>query len=288
MGHAWSTKKKIQGVQKGLIGRLRLCYSKNGFRVILFQQLESGGAGVIFTNFGLFRRRFAFVLFLAASPQALMADVCPSRLAQVAGAGPSERSTRAFSLVELGVVVVVIGTLVALTLPGLAAARRSARETKCLSNLKQAHAVLMVYENDYKVLPVHYYTTNLPPGQNHAGVNLSDAIEINSGIRKAFECPEDKGFTPPNSDAVIYHSYLYRGLEAMMLPNSPWGFNPRQARVRYEREQFRPLWQRLPLWHDVYGFHQSKRGPQYYEDGKRNAVWYDGQAARIPSPPPAP
>lgn len=59
---------------------------------------------------------------------------------------PGRRS--AFTLAELLVVIGVIGLLVALLLPALAAARRAARTTQCASNLRQIAMALVAYSNN--------------------------------------------------------------------------------------------------------------------------------------------
>lgn len=57
---------------------------------------------------------------------------------------------RGFSLIELLVVVSVIALLVSILLPSLAAARRSARTTVCMSNYHQFGVAFATYGNDNK------------------------------------------------------------------------------------------------------------------------------------------
>lgn len=58
---------------------------------------------------------------------------------------------RGFTLVELLVVIGVIALLVSVLLPSLNRARQYARQTACLSNIKQLAMALNLYANDHKV-----------------------------------------------------------------------------------------------------------------------------------------
>src|SRR5215510_5765137 len=67
----------------------------------------------------------------------------------------AERSPRfAFTLIELLVVIAIIGILAALLFPVFSRARERARQTACLSNIKQIGAALLLYAHDYdEVMP---------------------------------------------------------------------------------------------------------------------------------------
>ncbi|HEX2477198.1 MAG TPA: DUF1559 domain-containing protein [Lacipirellulaceae bacterium] len=60
---------------------------------------------------------------------------------------------RAFTLVELLVVIAIIGILVALLLPAIQAAREAARRISCQNNIKNLTLAVLNYENQKKGLP---------------------------------------------------------------------------------------------------------------------------------------
>ncbi|HLV79136.1 MAG TPA: prepilin-type N-terminal cleavage/methylation domain-containing protein [Chthonomonadaceae bacterium] len=73
---------------------------------------------------------------------------------------------RAFTLIELLVVIAIIAILAAILFPVFAQARKSARTTACISNLKQIATASLMYAQDYdggNVLTDHLLTTYATP-----------------------------------------------------------------------------------------------------------------------------
>src|SRR5881296_1860227 len=69
---------------------------------------------------------------------------------------------RAFTLIELLVVIAIISILAAILFPVFAQARDKARQSACISNMKQIGTGIMMYAQDYdETLPFMHYPDQL-------------------------------------------------------------------------------------------------------------------------------
>ena len=112
---------------------------------------------------------------------------------------PIHRAARAFTLVELLVVIGIIAVLIGILLPTLANARRAANESVCSNNLRQLHTAYLMYTTHWKgVLPLNQRDVGPFIGQpinNAAQFQYPWPVQIVpylKGNKKMFICPVDQ------------------------------------------------------------------------------------------------
>ncbi len=119
------------------------------------------------------------------------------------------RASRAFTLIEMLVVIAVIGILAALLLPALNRSKRSAQRIACISNVRQISLAIRMYADDHDD-EIGYFTNDMYyaykecilPYLGQTG-NLSSNIHV-------FACPVDTSFYALES--THYSSYGFNGV----------------------------------------------------------------------------
>jgi prepilin-type N-terminal cleavage/methylation domain-containing protein/prepilin-type processing-associated H-X9-DG protein len=80
------------------------------------------------------------------------------------------RTPKGFTLIELLVVIAIIAILAAILFPVFAQAREKARQTSCLSNMKQMGTAIMMYVQDYdEITPANRIAGSPPLRLSSAG-----------------------------------------------------------------------------------------------------------------------
>ena len=91
---------------------------------------------------------------------------------------------KGFTLIELLVVIAIIAILAAILFPVFAKAREKARQSSCLSNLKQLSLACLSYVQDYdERMPQSYISTTNP---RYSFIQFLEPYVKNSQI---FDCP---------------------------------------------------------------------------------------------------
>lgn len=198
------------------------------------------------------------------------------------------RRLRAFTLVELLLVITIIAILVSITIPALGSSRETARRVKCLANLKQLGTGIQAYMNDSNDLLPRVRPFHDPSGnQNDPSLldvmvqymsipapERSDPNDPNSPwihVSDVLICPSDRvGKDPATNFEPLWRSsglsYEYIAGEAMVLLEQLTVPDPQQGVTMTYRQ---PQWRDFPVLIDNDDWHTQRKGGT-----PRNALYF--------------
>jgi prepilin-type processing-associated H-X9-DG protein/prepilin-type N-terminal cleavage/methylation domain-containing protein len=219
--------------------------------------------------------------------------------------GDSVRS-KAFTLVELLVVIGIIAVLVAMLLPTLGRARSAARTVQCLSNLHQLATAACCYVNaNAGYLPVAYCSYTTPTAAYACNWDFTTITDLTTGQRTAVpgllwqgntsapiqQCPSFDGGSNTAADPYTGYNYntSYLGRGAFEVIKTPL----RITQVRHpsvcamfgdgQWQNGADKYMRSPLPSPSDGNMTARTaGTQgFRHDGKTNVVYVDGHAETV-------
>ncbi len=146
------------------------------------------------------------------------------------------RSRNAFTLIELLVVIAIIAILAAILFPVFAQAREKARQTACLSNLKQIGTGVMMYVQDYdETYPITIYnTSNIRINRQNTWRSQIHPYVKNTQIFVCPSNPDNKmltndrsvtGFPDPTEFFISYNNNRWGGISTATSPSTLAGID---------------------------------------------------------------
>jgi len=126
---------------------------------------------------------------------------------------PLVQVRRAFTMIELFVVVAILGIVAALTLQAVASAREAARSAQCIANMRQMGIALHSYASIHEMFPP---SEILVPGTNYTVMEYSTHLSLlpfldNAVLYNAMNmkfCMYDRPGTPVIENRTVRNAHL--------------------------------------------------------------------------------
>ena len=135
-----------------------------------------------------------------------------------------EKLFNGFTLIELLVVIAIIAILAAILFPVFAQAREKARQSSCLSNMKQIGLGVFMYSEDYdETLPAGCYTNYTTNGATYTYFGIPNLLDPYIKNWSIWKCPSQAVETNlgplPGLVSGTIGGISYNKLQRYYLPN---------------------------------------------------------------------
>jgi prepilin-type N-terminal cleavage/methylation domain-containing protein/prepilin-type processing-associated H-X9-DG protein len=178
---------------------------------------------------------------------------------------------KAFTLVELLVVISIISLLMAILLPGLGKAKANSRRTTCMSNLRQIGVGFKAYLDDNRdIMPPAAEFPSLVSDPNDYGYRPAVTVFLLPLLKdkEIFRCPEDIKYNYYKKWGLSYEYYA-RMFSGRALSTSRMGQEGVKERNMHVMSDFDPVHPRRSATKEL-----SFRN-QEYSKGEKNYLYAD-------------